>query len=141
MQSAKISLLSSSSPDGPPRPYSGWAVRTFPVRLRNSRPPAVSRVNPPSSPGSKPSLRPCCISSSLPGVQEIGELVGLNSGELERALCSRTMETAKEKVVTALNVVQVRGSWGGGWVLSLFCGSHTNQQPRPPGSVCPGCSG
>ncbi|KAI4586622.1 hypothetical protein MJG53_004409 [Ovis ammon polii x Ovis aries] len=42
------------------------------------------------------------------GVQEIGELVGLNSGELERALCSRTMETAKEKVVTALNVVQAQ---------------------------------
>lgn len=44
----------------------------------------------------------------IPGVQEIGEMVGLNSEELERALCSRTMETAKEKVVTVLNVVQVR---------------------------------
>ena len=32
--------------------------------------------------------------------------------ELERALCSRTMETAREKVVTALNVTQVRGSRG-----------------------------
>ncbi|KAK2101982.1 Unconventional myosin-Ia [Saguinus oedipus] len=41
------------------------------------------------------------------GVQEIGEMVGLSSEELERALCSRTMETAKEKVVTALNVIQV----------------------------------
>lgn len=50
-----------------------------------------------------------------PGVREIGETVGLNSEELERALCSRTMETAKEKVVTALNVMQVRGSleWRG----------------------------
>lgn len=113
MQSVKISLLSSSfSPDVPPRPYSGWAVRTFPVRLGNSRPPAVSRINPPSSSGSKPSLRPCFISSSLPGVQEIGELVGLNSVELERALCSRTVETAREKVVTALTVTQVRGSRG-----------------------------
>lgn len=36
-------------------------------------------------------------------------MVGLNSEELERALCSRTMETAKEKVVTALNVIQVSG--------------------------------
>ncbi|XP_057558147.1 unconventional myosin-Ia [Hippopotamus amphibius kiboko] len=42
------------------------------------------------------------------GVREIGEMVGLNSVELERALCSRTMETAKEKVVTALNVVQAQ---------------------------------
>uniref|UniRef100_A0A8B9WIV0 Unconventional myosin-Ia n=1 Tax=Bos mutus grunniens TaxID=30521 RepID=A0A8B9WIV0_BOSMU len=42
------------------------------------------------------------------GVQEIGELVGLNSVELERALCSRTMETTKEKVVTTLNVVQAQ---------------------------------
>ncbi|XP_055103717.1 unconventional myosin-Ia [Symphalangus syndactylus] len=42
------------------------------------------------------------------GVREIGEMVGLNSEELERALCSRTMETAKEKVVTALNVMQAQ---------------------------------
>ncbi|XP_032145998.1 unconventional myosin-Ia isoform X2 [Sapajus apella] len=42
------------------------------------------------------------------GVQEIGELVGLSSEELKRALCSRTMETAKEKVVTALNVMQAQ---------------------------------
>ncbi|KAM6214639.1 unconventional myosin-Ia [Rhynchocyon petersi] len=42
------------------------------------------------------------------GVQEIGELVGLNAEELERALCSRTMETAKEKVVTALNFIQAQ---------------------------------
>ncbi|XP_008001917.2 unconventional myosin-Ia [Chlorocebus sabaeus] len=42
------------------------------------------------------------------GVREIGETVGLNSEELERALCSRTMETAKEKVVTALNVMQAQ---------------------------------
>lgn len=35
-------------------------------------------------------------------------MVGLNSEELERALCSRTMETAKEKVVTALNVIQAQ---------------------------------
>ncbi|XP_054941554.1 unconventional myosin-Ia isoform X5 [Physeter macrocephalus] len=42
------------------------------------------------------------------GIQEIGEMVGLNSVELERALCSRTVETAKEKVVTALNVVQAQ---------------------------------
>lgn len=39
-------------------------------------------------------------------------MVGLDSKELERALCSRTMATAKEKVVTALNVVQVRGPMG-----------------------------
>ncbi|EHH20881.1 hypothetical protein EGK_03823 [Macaca mulatta] len=42
------------------------------------------------------------------GIREIGETVGLNSEELERALCSRTMETAKEKVVTALNVMQAQ---------------------------------
>lgn len=36
-------------------------------------------------------------------------MVGLNSEELERALCSRTRATAKEKVVTALNVIQVSG--------------------------------
>uniref|UniRef100_A0A8C6HJV2 Myosin IA n=1 Tax=Mus spicilegus TaxID=10103 RepID=A0A8C6HJV2_MUSSI len=42
------------------------------------------------------------------GIQEIGEMMGLNSTELERALCSRTMETGKEKVVTVLNVTQVR---------------------------------
>lgn len=42
------------------------------------------------------------------GIQEIGEMVGLNPGELERALCSRTMETGKEKVVTGLNVIQAQ---------------------------------
>lgn len=47
------------------------------------------------------------------GVQEIGEMMGLNSEELERALCSRTMETAKEKVVTALSVIQVSGPMEG----------------------------
>ncbi|KAK7810753.1 hypothetical protein U0070_027481 [Myodes glareolus] len=41
-------------------------------------------------------------------VREIGELMGLSSMELERALCSRTMETAKEKVVTVLNVTQAQ---------------------------------
>uniref|UniRef100_A0A8D1AXN6 Unconventional myosin-Ia n=1 Tax=Sus scrofa TaxID=9823 RepID=A0A8D1AXN6_PIG len=46
--------------------------------------------------------------AQLLSVQEIGEMVGLNSGELERALCSRTMETAKEKVITALNVTQAQ---------------------------------
>ncbi|EHB06520.1 Myosin-Ia [Heterocephalus glaber] len=42
------------------------------------------------------------------GVQDIGKIVGLNSKELERALCSKTMETAKEKVVTMLNVIQAQ---------------------------------
>lgn len=42
------------------------------------------------------------------GIQEIGEMMGLNSMELERALCSRTMETGKEKVVTVLNVIQAQ---------------------------------
>ncbi|XP_045685202.1 unconventional myosin-Ia [Phyllostomus hastatus] len=42
------------------------------------------------------------------GIREIGEIAGLNSEELERALCSRTMETAKEKVVTALNAIQAQ---------------------------------
>nr|XP_023423463.1 unconventional myosin-Ia [Cavia porcellus] len=42
------------------------------------------------------------------GVQEIGKIVGLKSEDLERALCSRTMETAKEKVVTVLNVIQAQ---------------------------------
>lgn len=35
-------------------------------------------------------------------------MMGLNSTELERALCSRTMETGKEKVVTVLNVTQAQ---------------------------------
>lgn len=39
-------------------------------------------------------------------------MMGLKSEELEKALCSRTMKTAKEKVVTALNVIQVRALWG-----------------------------
>ncbi|XP_027451585.1 unconventional myosin-Ia isoform X1 [Zalophus californianus] len=42
------------------------------------------------------------------GIQEIGEMIGLNSEELEKALCSRTMKTAKENVVTALNVIQAQ---------------------------------
>lgn len=46
-----------------------------------------------------------------PGIQEIEEMMGLNSEELEKALCSRTMKTAKENVVTALNVIQVRALW------------------------------
>ncbi|XP_076967217.1 unconventional myosin-Ia isoform X1 [Tamandua tetradactyla] len=42
------------------------------------------------------------------GIREIGEIAGLNAEELERALCTRTMETNKEKVVTALNVIQAQ---------------------------------
>ncbi|XP_055468036.1 unconventional myosin-Ia [Psammomys obesus] len=42
------------------------------------------------------------------GIQEIGEMMGMNSVDLERALCSRTVETAKEKVVTQLNVSQAQ---------------------------------
>ncbi|XP_034499503.1 unconventional myosin-Ia isoform X3 [Ailuropoda melanoleuca] len=42
------------------------------------------------------------------GIQEIEEMMGLNSEELEKALCSRTMKTAKENVVTALNVIQAQ---------------------------------
>ncbi|KAL1775257.1 unconventional myosin-Ia [Sigmodon hispidus] len=42
------------------------------------------------------------------GIREIGEMMGLSSADLERALCSRTMETAKEKVVTVLNVMQAQ---------------------------------
>lgn len=38
-------------------------------------------------------------------------MIGLNSEELEKALCSRTMKTAKENVVTALNVIQVKALW------------------------------
>lgn len=59
-----------------------------------------------------------------PGVQEIGEIVGLNSEELERALCSRTMEAAKEKVVTALNVIQVRGLKEGADSMSFLWLPH-----------------
>ncbi|XP_034499502.1 unconventional myosin-Ia isoform X2 [Ailuropoda melanoleuca] len=44
----------------------------------------------------------------LAGIQEIEEMMGLNSEELEKALCSRTMKTAKENVVTALNVIQAQ---------------------------------
>ncbi|XP_047722931.1 unconventional myosin-Ia isoform X1 [Prionailurus viverrinus] len=42
------------------------------------------------------------------GVQEIGKMIGLNSEELEKALCSRTMKTAKEEVVTTLNFTQAQ---------------------------------
>ncbi|XP_069907560.1 unconventional myosin-Ia isoform X1 [Oryctolagus cuniculus] len=42
------------------------------------------------------------------GVREIGEMVSLDSAALERALCSRTMETSREKVTTALNVTQAQ---------------------------------
>ncbi|XP_020845743.1 unconventional myosin-Ia [Phascolarctos cinereus] len=39
-------------------------------------------------------------------VKEISDLMRLQPGVLERALCSRTMETNKEKVVTTLNKIQ-----------------------------------
>ncbi|GAB5573950.1 unconventional myosin-Ia isoform X3 [Prionailurus iriomotensis] len=42
------------------------------------------------------------------GVQEIGKMIGLNSEEIEKALCSRTMKTAKEEVVTTLNFTQAQ---------------------------------
>ncbi|XP_055973567.1 unconventional myosin-Ia [Sorex fumeus] len=42
------------------------------------------------------------------GIQEIGELVGLNSDVIEKALCSRTMKAAKEQVVSTLNVIQAQ---------------------------------
>lgn len=113
MQSVKISL-SSSSPEIPPEPCSGLAVRTFPVRPRNSRLSAVPLFSPPSLPWEQALSQAMLYFLITPGIQEIGEMVGLNSVELERALCSRTMETGKEKVVTALNVVQVRGPVGGG---------------------------
>lgn len=53
-------------------------------------------------------------------------MMGLSSAELERALCSRTMETAKEKVVTALNVTQVRAPLKE-LPLRLLCGRHINE--------------
>ncbi|XP_004692483.1 PREDICTED: unconventional myosin-Ia [Condylura cristata] len=40
------------------------------------------------------------------GIQEIGELVGLKTATLERALCSKTMKTGKEEVVTTLTITQ-----------------------------------
>lgn len=73
-------------------------------------------------------------------------MVGLNSAELERALCSRTMETGKEKVVTVLNVTQVRAP-PKELTLRLFCGHHATvmrlcfPSPTPPGSICSGCPG
>lgn len=42
------------------------------------------------------------------GIQEIGELIGLSSEVIEKALCSRTMEAAKEKVVSTLNIIQAQ---------------------------------
>ncbi|XP_074076897.1 unconventional myosin-Ia [Macrotis lagotis] len=39
-------------------------------------------------------------------IKEISDLMGLQAEMLERALCSRTMETNKEKVVTNLNKIQ-----------------------------------
>lgn len=68
-------------------------------------------------------------------------MMGLNSAELEKALCSRTMETGKEKVVTVLNVIQVR-AFLKELTLRLFCGCHSNEAVSPaPGSVCSGCPG
>jgi myosin-1 len=57
-------------------------------------------------------------------------MMGLNSTELERALCSRTMETGKEKVVTVLNVTQVRALLKK-LTLRLFCGCHSNETVSP----------
>lgn len=82
------------------------------------------------------------------GIQEIGEMMGLNSEELERALCSRTVETGKEKVVTMLNVTQVRALLKE-QTLRLFRDCHSNETVSPPphplpclpGSICSGCPG
>lgn len=70
--------------------------------------PSSVMSQPPSLSGRESLFQAMLYFLPTPGVQEIGEMVGLNSEELEKALCSRTMKTAKEKVVTALNVIQVR---------------------------------
>lgn len=65
-------------------------------------------------------------------------MMGLSSAELEKALCSRTMETGKEKVVTVLNVMQVRALLKE-LTLRLFCGCHISEtMPPTPGSICSG---
>lgn len=65
------------------------------------------------------------------GIQEIGVMMGMNSVDLERALCSRTVETAKEKVVTQLNVSQVR-TLPEEPTLRLSCGCCINDTvPHP----------
>ena len=65
-------------------------------------------------------------------------MIGLNSEELEKALCSRTMKTAKEEVVTTLNFTQVRALWEGAdfeWETQSALASH-----RTEGSfICAPC--
>lgn len=43
-------------------------------------------------------------------LQEICELIGLDTGVLERALCSRTVKARDEMVLTTLSVPQVSGT-------------------------------
>lgn len=69
-------------------------------------------------------------------------MMGLNSEELERALCTRTMETSREKVTTALNVTQVRSLLppeGTAWRVSLVAVATLILWPTLAGSICPGC--
>lgn len=111
MKSSQISP-SSSSPDL----LQGHVLNWLPGLLQQSPGTPVSqqlRLSASSLPWEKALSQAMLYLLITPGVREIGEMVGLDSKELERALCSRTMATAKEKVVTALNVVQVRGPMGG----------------------------
>lgn len=141
MQSSQISLFSSSFAELPPGPCSELAMRTyFPSKTQGHQSPSNFTYQPFLPPLSESPLSGHVVCPHHPGVREIGEMVGLNSEELERALCSRTMETAKEKVVTALNVIQVRDPMKGP-ILSLFYGYHTNSLVPPAGSVCSRCSG
>lgn len=81
--------------------------KDFPHKTQDTSIPVVTLTS--LSPQAREMLlKSSCISSS-PGIQEIGELIGLNSEVFEKALCSRTMEAAKEKVVSSLNIIQVRG--------------------------------
>lgn len=55
---------------------------------------------------------PCSALAPLPPcteLQEICELIGLDPGRLERALCSRTVKARDETVLTTLSVPQVSG--------------------------------
>lgn len=76
-----------------------------------------------------PLLRTPLIAASLcTELQEICELIGLDPGTLEQALCSRTVKARDEMVLTTLSVPQVS---------TPHCSTQRPQEQSQEPPLCP----
>lgn len=98
------------------------AVRTFPVRLRN-RPPAVSRINPPSSLGVNP-LSGHVVFPHPPRCSRNWGIGGFEFRRLKKTVLKNHGNNQKKRQFTLEQSRPGESSWGGGWSSGLFTGSH-----------------